>query len=698
MKKRNVFKKVLSSALTFVMALSAAQSMTAVMADEQTSGGFTEQVTIDTDGALGWKIGGVNPNVGEGGTGHKKTLEIRRGTGVGHNGSDSALYLNWELTTGAESSDYIGFVNDALATYAAKSENVNTATYNVEFYIKMLSEGYDSCPLKIDTAMWASNRMHPVWEDADENGWRKVTITTTAQELASPRKHDRVTFALQYGLADKKAEFYLDDVTVTKVGDTTNTNLVENGDFERMGQPVVDVTAPAHIVNTSIWKYRTNSNSFEFSDDKNIIALDSDNAYEGDRSLYVNFTPSNDTEIRGFTATGVDSNDLSADKKYKATLYIKGSKISRIYVNTGFTQSTTGGAANMVNLANVYPEMPENADKAKDGWRKYTVLLDASKQKFFEIIVQQAGAFYIDNVSLVDVDNPTVNLIKEQGFEVSMPDIDYEDMPVELVTHPDPTQGSNAAIVTSDVVMAVTSQDAHSGRKSVRVRASKSGVNKVFYFKPLIDKYDETYTLSFWSKGSNPKGKDGVTFIHGAPGNYIPIESSEEWEYHTYTFAPDQDRQWLRLYVNNACDVYIDDIEFKKNGVAVDSGSYDFETQSTGTELVNTVFLDESMNTIPNFSTDISGKNVTIGTWLNNYETTAQEAQIIVGLYDGYMLKQVVMSDKSNIAGGGGALLKANITLPEFSEVGDLKLMVYAWDSVGGMKPLGHVSFLPVVE
>ena len=82
MKKRNVFKKVLSSALTFVMALSAAQSMTAVMANEQTSGGFTEQATIDADGALGWKIGGQLPLPGENGSNHEKTFEIRRGTGI----------------------------------------------------------------------------------------------------------------------------------------------------------------------------------------------------------------------------------------------------------------------------------------------------------------------------------------------------------------------------------------------------------------------------------------------------------------------------------------------------------------------------------------------------------------------------------------------------------------------------------------
>ena len=170
-----------------------------------------------------------------------------------------------------------------------------------------------------------------------------------------------------------------------------------------------DVAAPTETIDLKEWTATvtgtTTAKTF-------VTAVGSDTAYSGNGSMYVDFAAGsyNNTYVDIRNSGTMDAN-LSNTRTYTVSLYVKGSEITNGALMIGWNAGSNKQAFTSLNATE-----PEDSAKAADGWRKYTTTLSNMKTNF-RISIQCAAELYIDDVFFASTDAPTVNLIKNPGFE-----------------------------------------------------------------------------------------------------------------------------------------------------------------------------------------------------------------------------------------------------------------------------------------
>ena len=145
------------------------------------------------------------------------------------------------------------------------------------------------------------------------------------------------------------------------------------------------------------------------------------------------------------------------------------------------------------------------------------------------------------------------------------------------------------------------------------------------------------------------------------------------------------------------CDVpgiYIDDISLVADDDAtganlLSNGSFD-KVNEDGFYAYKANIYDAEDNLITKLTTAQSGATLTAVATLMNYSCEDEySAQLITCVYNNECLVKTAMSSVTDIpAVGEKVLLQNEVTLPEFTEVGNLTVRTYIWDSVKGMIPL----------
>jgi len=161
-------------------------------------------------------------------------------------------------------------------------------------------------------------------------------------------------------------------------------------------------------------------------------------SYTGKNSLYIkyNCTDEATTQSWGSNTLAYKNNWAfiyndaiteapAADTTYTLTFYMKSvanaeAEAANNYIMFFMGNNTIGeGKSSTYHMTSTTDGV--DAAKAADGWKKYTATFTDISQKF-KMQLQLKGEWYIDDISLVDDNNPTVNLLENGDFEPTAED------------------------------------------------------------------------------------------------------------------------------------------------------------------------------------------------------------------------------------------------------------------------------------
>ena len=521
-------------------------------------------------------------------------------------------------------------------------------------------------------------------EDAEKaiDGWRKYTAV-----LNNPT----VGFTINIQC---EAKVYIDDVSVVEVGGD-GTNLVNNPGFE--GTPVwepsyPDVSAPTTTKALEEWTATTSGSSITTR--TFVTSVGAENAYSGTQSMYVEFVADNyGKNWVNISNTGTQMASLDANKSYTVSMYVKGNKLSSAAMLMGYLYDDKNDVdtRNYQMLSRMSATEPEDAEKAIDGWRKYTAVLN-NPTVGFTINIQCEAKVYIDDVSVVEVGGDGTNLVNNPGFEggpVILPDI------TETALDTSKWVIRTGSIGTGSYTAGVTAMEAQHGKRSLHVTWSDTGSGYVLIQSQTATALlteGETYTLEAYIKRvSGNASVIGGWYNWGGQG--VGNSTAGEWSALTasgvYTSTNSPRTVQIVLQGTAGVDMYVDNMVLK-NASGVVIWSEDFETATTGYEVSAIKLFDEDMNEITALGSELNGKTATGAVAVTNYDDADLTGQLLIALYDGYQLKELIMSEVERISttANGATIIRVEFEMPEYKDSYTMKAFI--WDDIEKMNPLSR--------
>ncbi|MBQ2615062.1 MAG: hypothetical protein IJB80_07060 [Clostridia bacterium] len=566
-----------------------------------------------------------------------------------------------------------------------------TKAYTVSLYMKgnnltnvglKMGTKYDDQKEDTDTNCWNISRMTPTKPEDEakaEDGWRKYTAT-----LYGPTQE----FVL---VVQCNTKVYIDDISIVAT-DAPTVNLLKNPGFEGIAWAPTYPTVTAPTTTKALEEWVAKASGSNITTNTIVTAVGAENAYSGTQSMYVEFAAASygNTWV-DIKNTGTPFASLDASKSYTVSMYVKGNKLGNAKMMMGwkYDDKYDENTRNYQMLSRMSATEPEDAAKAADGWRKYTAVLNAPETDF-TIGIQCAAKVYIDDVSVVATDAPTVNLLNNPGFEGTpavLPDITESALDTTKWTV------SAGSIGTGTYTAGITAMEAQQGKKSLHVTWAATGSGYVQLQAKMNKLTDnENYTLKAQIKRiSGNSAKIGSWKDWGGTG--VGNTAEGEWEEMTITEACVGGPKIVQIILEGTTgvDMYID------NMVLTDSTgnvvwSEDFETATTGVETSAIKLFDEDMKEITELSSSLDGKTVTGAVAVTNYDKAGLTGQLLIAIYDGYELKELIMSDQMDIltTGTGTTLVTKEFTMPAYKST--YKIKAFIWDSVEGMNPLSRTA------
>lgn len=434
--------------------------------------------------------------------------------------------------------------------------------------------------------------------------------------------------------------------------------------------------------------------------DEAVVVVDEANAYEGTRAIYVNNTAL-DANANVYLSTGLV---LTAGHSYTLSFYKKGTANDN---DVWALPSWFGGDVNAKPLANMSPTTEGlSADKISAGWKKYTYTFTHSDEGYRLRFVfhNHAGNFYMDNVSLIDNTLGDEELITNGGFESTKPVPAFGKHAVSKAL----PAGVDVLNSQAQCEIAVGSDYAYEGTKAAYVvNEAASGEHGIRLLTET--RAAGTYTITFYMRAKSEMnlGSTGAQiewwftpltdFTVTTPEN--EEKAADGWKKYTATLtagSADSAYVGLRIRFNDhASAFYVDNISMVRQGTTeniLTNVQSTFEDYTSGVEVIDAKFFDGSTE-VEALTAEHSGKTLSVKAFVLNYDDTPITAQMLVGLYSGYKLLDVGLSDLNTVAKADGVVeITAEITLPSFTESDIPDLRAYVWESTESLKPLTGVK------
>ena len=678
-----------------------------------------ESWTVARDAAIG--VGGVGSSA-------------QTATGISYSG-DKSLHVKLNNTVNDKN---MYLVNDAWTDVKTEATK-----YHVSFYARgsMQATDYAAHPMwvqvgwKFDQNLIKMNDLTRTTityapGEKGKEGWKKyefiIDATTNTASMAL-----RFSFM---GICD----LYIDDITVVADGDTTNTNLITNGGFE-------DKKISVTYSDLEYWTATYPSNVTEDGTD-NIAKVATGFAYSGDKSLYVKYTnTASDTRL-------VIKNDAwpttkTTGAKYKVSFYANGT----METTTKADGSTLVGVPfwvqvgwkwhkNAMEMNNDKDRTVTKAEGAKgdEGWYKYEFIIDSISDASyldstpFQLSFGGKVDMFIDDI-VVTVENSESNLMYNSGFDGVEPvesekcviNSDLEGWTASFNNADVPNDGVNSYVKTANGV-------SYSGNRSLHVKYQHDRTTEANQGKTLnilnstfaSGDANEDYQVSFYLKGdwtgeanafyvqngfnysSNASVRNAwkiTEMTESLPENLN--KAAEGWKKYSFTINNAKtgndgttiyDGAMFQITLQITGEFYLDDMTVVKVGdssVTNLIGNPGFEGTAQGAYEVLGAQLFDADGVVISDVASTSNQTVTAAVCvINNSATESMDGQLIFCLYDGKVLKKAVLSAVTSISAGESAVIKSNISMPEFSEIGNLNLKAFIWESVDTMMPLDSVT------
>lgn len=547
------------------------------------------------------------------------------------------------------------------------------------------------------------NATHFKKEETAVDGWYKYTITADIDDTNGVR---RPTIYLWNKNTGGVTDIYVDGLTL--VNNATGIDVL--GGIGSFDEPASDPLAGELDMN--VWQYSGNGAEYAVAEPT------AKYAYEGENSLRIK-------KIHGSGATNYTNfwykqNTLAAGT-YKMSARVKTAILdqqSGSYV--AFALGDGGGASNPwvgVKLnsgaSNITVGEPD-----ENGWVEYTMTatVGSAGPAYPMIIIESpfVAEIYVDNLTVIREGSTKDVLLGAGTFDdiLAFPDITGKSIDTSFwnMAH-NQTEGAE-----TEVIGETSMETAFDGRRSLHIKRVGNGKATNIWPRTAMLEAGKEYTMTAYIKTAEDDTNSGnvkMTFGSWQATAVSTLEKDTEtgkpgWvKYELTATVGSSYPNGPMIYVDPASgktvDIYVDNISIyatddaSRTNLLVDGttgknhGSFEAEPGIAPTFEASPVKLfDADMNEITELTASLSGKEVTAAAAVMN-ESAGSEftGQIILCVYDGLEMKYSSLSEVQTIAEGDGAtLVTSTIKLPEFEEVGNLKVKVFLWDSATGMYPL----------
>lgn len=533
--------------------------------------------------------------------------------------------------------------------------------------------------------------------DTQKDGWKNYTHSFSATNAASNMRLCMITEP--DATVKDQIVFYIDQIEMTGPNTDYFVDCFETDPQATPAPPSLpalgtdyDTVSIAGNFHTYWWN----------TNDSNGVASYSTNDgyyYDGSRSMHAVM---NDA-TKSSQLTQNKAYRMKAAGTYDLTLYAKG-KVDAISFAV-FDGSDSSRHA--LNSDSFEKEAVTGADGTE--WTKYThsfTVNSVGTNGARLTMVFEGGTVdaYIDRLSLT-CDATGYNFI--DCFESNVGEVPQDPAnPGEIpITVPDQTEavfdsgkwtiGSTEATYN----YRTTAMEAYSGKRSlhatvssaggVQMHISNSGTNRNFVS-------GTQYTITFYAKGDDIKNAELLLGGRIKVGN-LTGESTAKADWTKYTWTQTYDGStwpsyFIFVYDSASADFYVDDISIQ----SADGTTYTFFDgfENAGVapayEVTPSKIFNDQFEELTDVTAEMSGTTI-IGsaTVINNSQTEPFTAQVIVALYDGYELKQAVLSDVVTITTTDPAKqINCEMTLPTISDATGYKLKIFVWSSVESQQPL----------
>lgn len=363
--------------------------------------------------------------------GGEKTAIAKVADGVSYSG-DKSMYIKYEADD--YGSKWMNVVNDEFKTYDASS-------YTLEFYAK--GNFYNNLGSQVYMGMYRNESSPWSTFSPNSNGnkslWKMCHMTVSELDDSNPKKAEgwrkytaviNGTFKSAFQITvQSECELYIDDMSIK--ANNTGDNLFANPGFEEEEKILDEVEDPAADSLSDVGTGWSVSFQGETKEDGvgTIIKETTHFAYEGEKSLYVKYSPINRSSSDSLVIQNLGLTQAEPDKTYRVSFYLKGDYVwkgENYKDDIAFTLGL-GWAWNntRIRMSRQTPQTPEEAAKAEEGWEKYsfeisTAGFEQSKLIKFSIFLMDYCEMYLDNITLEEKISDGVyssNLLTNSGFE-----------------------------------------------------------------------------------------------------------------------------------------------------------------------------------------------------------------------------------------------------------------------------------------
>ncbi len=617
-------------------------------------------------------------------------------TGVSYSGNKS-MYLALD----ADTSNPLFLQNIGIKTALDASK-----TYTLTYYAKGITNG-DTNRIELGAKWW--NRFTQ-WNNP-QRGLKKLTevessLPEDAAKAAEGWRKYSTTFNYNAGdaapsvprfIIEKKCAFYIDDLTL--VDTSTGENLFVNSDMEGATMTEPDSTE-------DFWQWTTAPTRLTANDS---ITMVNGVAYEGNSSMRVKWQGGSNK----WCHIGNDNiTSLPGSGTYSLSFYAKGAvpqfatsrfEMGSTWLKKWWNSNNNVAAGNVIQLCEFDVSLPEDAEKAAEGWRKYTYAA-VPNPTAFSILIEGAVDMdiYFDNFTFTAAGS-NVNLLSNGTFEERYvpPFPDLTGQPLDAakwLVNP-----VNQELSGYTYVVESTAAEAFVGSRSMHIQFTKGAgdpnVDNPVQIAPTYTVDTNTSAGKTWKATMYIKNVSGANNIWFVPFSWPWVKDAsggtatdkEGWyKYEISGIIPDTKQSpSFVIETRGDMDIYVDGFTLEVDGVEVlgDSGSFEF-TSTNPYDVSKVVLCDAGRNELAGLSDDLAGKTVELGVAVANNQETSMTAQLIICLYKGYEMIDCSISDLATINKADGFVtIQDTIALPNTS-LEDYEIRAYVWDSLQNLRAL----------
>lgn len=638
--------------------------------------------------------------------------EIRMVTTKESHSGDKSMYLEIVGRTDQETTMY---VPNTEIYYPADSAEKR---YSVEFYVKnmttqvpriavMLNNDWkkrariENCGIYIESGMPEMKI-----EEADANGWQRVSY----DGLQGPSGHvngktdHMFWFMLHVGKNTQRHAFYIDDVILYETGDTSKTNLLSNGGFEAV-KTERDAYEPKNVMITNK-KDTTSGNKYQqMISWRNPVspALSGVSLYDvtsGAESLISDSISIGADALVNVVSDVTDVNE-GTKKLYKAFFEFTDGETRTIFIGDAVTK----------------PENGSNNYKVGD-WGFYGAYWLANGNPPAEVVVDNnVGRTAAPSLKLVS-NTHTAKDGYNSELHLYTPENLVEGKTYRFTMY---VKGNNVGFssirvgefknnISANLLVANQNKNYTEWKKvtcdyTATADSKNYGVNIITDYATedlwiddvsmyLLENGTETGENLFSQSGS----ADGIA----QPKEVTGAEITNKNETSRIAWTAGADAKYIALYEGESLRGFVPadygylDVTNLTNGkdynYTLKAVSGDRRESATGFNV--TLSPEPEKMVITDFESSKSGNTVTVSVDVkNNGKGDNVTAELILALYDGDVLKDVVVSGAVAVPQTG--YYEDPVNISKSITVSDgYKLRAYLWDSLAGMTPLKDAEFI----